>query len=134
MENKEQNIWKTVEATQEGLIEGVTSVGLRIREKSIFVALPSVKALWRIVAVKYEDKFYLAPVLDVGPWNEGDDAYVFGEARPRSEQGIGKYRTPTNDAGIDLSDGLISLMGIEPRNWGKREVSWRFVSPSDFKT
>ena len=102
-----------------------------IRTKSVFVALPHWKALFRIVLLAYDGKPYLAPVLDVGPWNEEDLTYVFGTLQPLAEHGIGKYRKPTNKAGIDLSDGLIRSMGFAPEDWGKRNVLWRFVEPQE---
>ena len=122
-----------MEATREGLVGKKTACGLVIRTKSIFVALPHWKALFKIVLVVYDGKPYLAPVLDVGPWNEEDLTYVFGTLQPLAEHGVGKYRKPTNKAGIDLSDGLISQMGFDPKAWGKRDVKWRFIEPSEFQ-
>ena len=124
-------MWKEVEATREGLVGKKTACGLVIRTKSIFVALPHWKALFKIVLLVYAGKTYLAPVLDVGPWNEEDLTYVFGTLQPLAEHGIGKYRKPTNKAGIDLSDGLIRSMGFAPEDWGKRNVLWRFVEPQE---
>ena len=124
-------MWKEVEATREGLVGKKTACGLVIRTKSIFVALPHWKALFRTVLLAYDGKPYLAPVLDVGPWNEEDEQYVFGDLRPLAEHGIGKYRKPTNKAGIDLSDGLIRIIGMDPKAWGKRNVLWRFVEPQE---
>ena len=126
-------MWKEVEATREGLEGKQTAVGLTIRRHSIFVALPSVKALFKTVLLVYDEKPYLVPVLDVGPWNEADDKYVFGDLHPLAEHGIGKYRKPTNKAGIDLSDGLIRTMGINPKEWGIRTVKWRFIEPDELQ-
>ena len=130
-EARKITLWKEVEATREGLEGKQTAVGLTIRRHSIFVALPCVKALFKIVLLAYDGKPYLAPVLDVGPWNEDDEKYVFGDLRPLAEHGIGKYRKPTNKAGIDLSDGLIRQMGIDPKAWGKRDVLWRLIEPQE---
>lgn len=127
-------MWKEVEATREGLQGKQTAAGLMIRVRSVFVALPHYKALFKIVLLVYDDNPYLAPVLDVGPWNEEDLTYVFGTLQPLAEHGIGKYRKPTNKAGIDLSDGLIRVMGIDPHEWGIRPVKWRFIEPSEFQT
>lgn len=126
-------MWKEVEATREGLVGKQTACGLTIRRHSIFVALPHVKALYKIVLIVHAENAYLAPVLDVGPWNEEDLTYVFGSLQPLAEHGIGKYRKPTNKAGIDLSDGLIRVMGILPEDWGKRQVKWRFIESTEFQ-
>ena len=136
--------WKTdIQATRIGLIGKTTAAGLKIRSSSIFVALPSTKALWKIVIIRHDSQYYIAPVLDVGPWNETDTDYVFGNTRPLSEQGIGRYRKPTNKAGIDLSDGLVRLMGyrIKPTTkrtdsvpvWNNDLVDWRFITDTEIK-
>jgi hypothetical protein len=122
---------KKVIASREGSLGKITSVGLKIRGSSIFCALPSRRALWRICLIKYKDKKILAPVLDVGPWNTDDDNYVFGDSRPLVERGVGTYRKPINQAAIDLSDGVILKFGVEPGKWGLREVEWKFVEPED---
>ena len=110
----------TVFATREGL-EGKESASGYIIDRVVkFVALPSVKALHRFVRVTnpHTSKSTLAQVLEVGPWSERDDKYVFGVERPLSEQGFkvnkGGYviRGETNGAGIDLGWAVWSAKTI----------------------
>jgi len=61
-----------VYATREGLVGGTTSSGHVITTNDHFVALPSVKALNKSVKISYKGKSAAAPVLDIGPWNNGD--------------------------------------------------------------
>ena len=65
------------------------------------------KALHKFVRVTNpaNGKSTLAQVLDIGPWNTDDDAYVFGGSRPQAESGTDTRGRQTNGAGIDL-DGL----------------------------
>ncbi len=129
---------KKVLASREGLIGNVTAAGLTIRENSLFVALPSKKALWKTVRVTRNGRAIVAPVLDVGPWfpfrnYPDDDQYVFGPSVPHAVDLKGKVRDgdanryQINGAGIDLSDGVISFLGFLPEQWGLREVEWEFV-------
>ena len=62
-----------VYATREGLVGGTTSSGHRITANDHFVALPSTKALNKNVKISYKGKSAVAPVLDVGPWNNDDN-------------------------------------------------------------
>src|SRR5579859_7574000 len=104
----------TVKATREGLPGQKTASGWIINSSVPFVALPSHAALrlWVIVRNPQTRVYKKALVLDVGPWfggrNDDDDAYVFGNARPRAET-----ETPaadlakglkSNGAGIDLGE------------------------------
>ena len=67
-----------------------------------------------------------ATVLDVGPWNEHDDAYVFGTARPASESGIDvSSNHRTNGAGIDLGEAVWKALEMTDN----AEVEWRFDEP-----
>jgi hypothetical protein len=50
----------------------------------------------------------IAIVLDVGPWNEQDEDYVFGLARPAAERGVDTRGRPTNGAGIDLGEKCLA--------------------------
>lgn len=79
----------TVKATREGLIGDITASGWKIDGKLPFVALPSTKALRSFVRVhnRANGKSCIAIVMDVGPWNEHDDAYVFEGQRPAAEAG-----------------------------------------------
>jgi hypothetical protein len=114
--------WQRVFATREGSIGGRTSTGLIIAPDSYFVALPHPRALGREVELRYRGRRFVVPVLDVGPWNI-DDAYWETACRPASERGHGAYRTPTNRAGIDLSNAVFAALGLRDNDY----VEWRFV-------
>jgi hypothetical protein len=123
---------KIVKATREGLSGRHTATGLVIDADGIpmtqddwFCALPSTKALRRIMHVVNPSNAYeiTCPVLDVGPWNEHDDEYVFGPARPMSESGLDTRGRETNHAGIDLSDGVWKALGMVDNT----DVLWEFV-------
>jgi hypothetical protein len=121
----------TVKATREGLAGQRTSSGYVIDRIVSFVALPSVKALRRFVRVTNpaNGKTTLAQVLDVGPWNIGDDAYVFGGARPLAESGrkideAGQIvNGATNGAGIDLGEAVWAALGMTDNS----SVAWEFA-------
>jgi hypothetical protein len=114
--------WQRVYATREGEIGKRTSTGLIIKPESLFVALPHPRALGKSVEVRYGARALVVPVLDVGPWNI-DDAYWVDSRRPASERSLGHYRTPSNRAGIDLSDAVYATLGLRDNDW----VEWRFV-------
>ncbi len=114
--------WQRVYATREGEIGKRTSTGLVITPASLFVALPHPVALGKHVEVRYGARAVVVPVLDVGPWNV-DDAYWSTSRRPAAERAVGKYRTPSNRAGIDLSDAVFAALGLHDNDW----VEWRFV-------
>lgn len=117
---------KTVKATREGLTGGKTSSGYVIDTVVSFVALPAVRALHKHVLVTnpITGLSCIAEVLDVGPWNEHDDAYVFGEARPLAEQGINVSQNgKTNGAGIDLGERVWRTLGMK----GNGLVTWEFL-------
>jgi hypothetical protein len=118
-----------VKATKEGLIGKQTSAGLIIRPNSVFVALPSTRALWKVVRVTTGsgDKSVVAPVLDVGPWNERDHDYVFGTNRPAAETGPDERGRTTNRAGIDLSEGVCKALGWHEKQ-GDGIVEWEFLT------
>lgn len=115
----------TVKATREGLVGGRTSSGFIIDEVVPFVALPAVKALHRFIKVTNpaNSKSSYAIVLDVGPWNENDEAYVFGGQRPASEAGKSVSGRGTNGAGIDLSQRLWKDLGM----LDNANVEWEFI-------
>ena len=114
--------WQRVFATREGEIGKRTSTGLLIAPSSLFVALPHPGALHKQVEVRYGTRAVVVPVLDVGPWNI-DDAYWTHGARPAAERSVGHYRTPSNRAGIDLSDAVYATLGLHDNDY----VEWRFV-------
>lgn len=103
-----------VTATREGLVGRRTATGHRITPQSLFVALPSTTALRHMVIVRYPTtgRVVRVPVWDVGPWNEHDDAYVFGGKRPQAESGKDRWGRKTNGAGIDLSDAVAAALGF----------------------
>lgn len=113
-----------VKATREGLIGGRTSSGYIIDAVVPFVALPSTKALGRFVRVTNGDKSTIAIVLDVGPWNEHDDPYVFGMQRPAAEAGLDSRGRVTNRGGIDLGEKVWKQLGMTDNT----EVEWEFIS------
>lgn len=117
---------KTVKATREGLVGQRTASGYIVDTVVPFVALPSTLALGMFVRVinPLTDKRAIAVVLDVGPWNEHDDDYVFGDARPQAESGIDTTGRPTNHAGIDLSEKVWKKLGMVDNS----NVEWEFVS------
>lgn len=135
-------------ATREGLIGGKTSTGWKINTVVPFVALPAFAALRQWVRVRNVKAWNepdpkkwvvaLALVMDVGPWNIDDDAYVFQAAtmpgnffthqpdksvRPQAESGTDKTGRKTNGAGIDLGERVWQLLGMTDNS----EVEWEFV-------
>src|SRR6185312_6005093 len=85
--------WQRVYATREGEIGKRTSTGLVITPSALFVALPHPAALGKHVEVRY------------------------------GARAVGKYRTPSNRAGIDLSNAVFAALGLHDNDW----VEWRFV-------
>jgi hypothetical protein len=113
-----------VKATREGLIGDITFTGWKINTVVPFVALPSKAAvrLWVIVVNPLNNKSIKALVLDIGPWNEDDDEYVFGGARPQAESGVDKSGRPTNKAGIDLGEAVWKALDMKDNT----NVDWKF--------
>lgn len=114
--------WQRVYATREGELGKRTSTGMIITRGALFVALPHPAALGKHVEVRYGARALVVPVLDVGPWNIDDDYWRDGR-RPAAERRHGYYRTPSNRAGIDLSDAVFHALGMRDNDW----VEWRFV-------
>jgi len=114
-----------VKATREGLVGQRTSTGWLIDATVPFVALPSDAALrqWVIVTNPANGKSIRALVLDVGPWNEHDTAYVFGGQRPQAESGTDHFGRTTNSAGIDLGEVVWNALGMTDNG----DVSWDFA-------
>jgi hypothetical protein len=116
---------RTVLATREGLPGQRTASGYLIDDHVPFVALPSAAALHQPVIVNYPKtgKSIRAIVLDVGPWNVNDNAYVFGTARPQAEAGLDvSHNGKTNGAGIDLGQVVWDTLGLTDND----HVSWKF--------
>ena len=115
-----------VKATREGLIGKPTASGYIIDRVVPYVALPSVTALGRAVRVTNPatGRSCIAIVLDVGPWNEHDDAYVFGGARPAAESGTDTRGRHTNGAGIDLGEKVWAELGMTDNT----DVEWELVA------
>ncbi len=90
-----------------------------------FVALPSVKALGKFVRLTNpaNHKTALACVLDVGPWNETDDAYVLNGQRPQAETGTDTRGRSTNGAGIDLGERIWHALGMTDNS----DIQWEFI-------
>lgn len=116
----------TVHATREGLVGQRTASGYVIDLVVPFVALPSTRALQRFVRVTNPLTAIsaIAIVLDVGPWNETDDAYVFHGARPAAESGVDTRGRVTNHAGIDLGERLWRVLGMSDNG----PIAWEFIS------
>lgn len=117
-----------VHATRMGMVGGRTANGHIIKERDHYVSLPSWRSLSKkgrgeyFVRVTYNGRSSVAPVYDVGPWNERDDywnaereiykdlprgypqdhaAYFDGYNKGRAEKG--KVSFPT---AIDIGDGV----------------------------
>lgn len=116
----------TVKATREGLVGHTTASGYVIDTHVPFVALPSVNALDRFVKLTNpaNGKACLAIVLEVGPWNTHDDAYVFAGQRPQAESGVSVSGQGTNGAGIDLGEKVWTQLGMTNNG----PVDWEFVT------
>jgi hypothetical protein len=119
-----------IKATREGLPGQKTASGWSINNSVPFVALPSHAALRQWVRITNQavvdagvPRSIKALVLDVGPWNENDDAYVFGGARPQAETGVDASGRKTNGAGIDLGEVVWQALGMQENT----VVSWEFV-------
>lgn len=117
-----------VKATREGLLGKPTATGYRIDKRVPFIALPDVAALGRFVRLRnpQNGKQALAMVLDVGPWNTHDGAYVFTGARPQAETGIDSRGRKTNGAGIDLGEKVWRDLGMLDNG----PVEWEFFDPA----
>ena len=114
----------TVRATREGLTGHLTATGLILAEDSEGCALPCRHALRRWVRILHEHHETRCQVLDVGPWNTDDDAYVLGDARPQAESGVDTRGRKTNGAGIDLFEGTWRALDMRDNDF----VRWEFVA------
>ncbi len=114
-----------VKATREGLIGQRTASGYVIDRVVPFVSLPSTSALGQFVRLTNpaNQRTTLAIVLDVGPWNEHDNDYVWHGQRPDAERGVDTRGRTTNGAGIDLSEQVWNRLGMVDNS----DVEWSFV-------
>lgn len=114
-----------VKATREGLVGRESASGYIIDVVVPFVALPSTRAIGRFVRLRNpaNGRSALAICLDVGPWNEHDNLYVFGGARPAAEAGTDSRGRKTNGAGIDLGERLWHQLGYTDNG----PCEWEFI-------
>lgn len=114
-----------VKATREGILGGKTASGYVVDTIVPFVALPAFAALrqWVMVTNPLNGRTVRALVLDVGPWNEHDHAYVFGGARPAAELGVDTRGRKTNGAGIDLGEAVWAALEMHDNG----DVTWEFL-------
>lgn len=120
-----------IKATREGLIGQPTSLGFLVDRVVPFCALPDTRALRKFIRIRAHEtgRVTLAVVLDVGPWNEHDSPYVFGEERPQAESGGPDERgRKTNSAGIDLGEACWHALGLSNNGL----VDWAFLSPDSY--
>lgn len=132
----------TVKATREGLPGQKTASGYVIEDKVPFVALPSTQALhqWVLLYNPENGNRCRALVLDVGPWNTDDHAYVFQErtvrdyafiespgllvgVRPKAETGLSMSGKGTNGSGIDLGEAVWRLLEMKDNSL----ICWEFA-------
>lgn len=122
----------TVKATRLGRVGHLTASGYVVEQFTPYVALPTRAALYRLVDIvnphdidpaTRKGRSIRAIVLDVGPWNTRDEAYVFGGARPKAESGIDEKGRATNGAGIDLGEAVWNAL----RMFDNGDVTWSFV-------
>ncbi len=114
-----------VKSTREGIIGGHTASGYVVDTIVPYVALPSVLALHRFVKITNPamNLSTYGVVLDVGPWNTNDDAYVLRGARPQAESGTDTRGRKTNGAGIDLGDAVWHRLAMTDNG----NVEWEFI-------
>lgn len=70
----------------------------------------------RWIKITHENKTAYAQWEDVGPFEDDDPAYVFGDAKPKEAR-----------AGLDLSPATTDYLGVD----GRGVVSWRFVDEGE---
>lgn len=114
-----------VKATREGRVGQKTASGYVIDAVVPFVALPSKKALGHFLRITnpLNWRSTTAIVLDVGPWNTDDDAYVLGGERPQAESGKDSRGRTTNRSGIDLGEAIWKELGMTDNT----DVCWELL-------
>lgn len=135
-------------ATREGLVGGTTSSGHVITPNDHFVALPAAKALNKKVKISYKGKSAVAPVLDIGPWNNDDD--FWNPSDSRTYKGIPRGTTQAQAAfesghnggksglglkvtapgGIDIGDGTYADVGLGNPDWVDVTLLWLTDDPN----
>jgi hypothetical protein len=120
--SSDQGGWHQVQATREGDTGRQMANQQILKKDTRSVALPDRSALGRDVEIRYGGRTVVAPVKDVGPHNT-HDPYWNTDSRPKAESGIGRNVSPSNRAGIDLSDQVTRDLHI----MGNPQVEWRFV-------
>lgn len=73
----------------------------------------------RWIEVRYDGNICYGQWQDVGPFEEDDFEYVFGNASHKNTYGVG--------AGLDLSPAFFTCLGLDTN----REVEWRFVDDKE---
>ncbi len=129
----------TVKATREGLDGVKMATGIPVDKRLPFVALPSGAALrlWIWLLNPANQIKMKALVLDTGPYETRDHAYVFQAAtfnegilspttRPIAESGKASDGRITNGAGIDLGEYVRLVLGM-PASQDNEQVSWWFA-------
>lgn len=111
--------------TKNGSVGNLTIVGNIPVGLIPWIALPSWHALGRFVSVRNpaNNRAALAMVLDVGPWNDTDEAYVFAGHSPAAIGAAGTPQKGTDGAGMLIGDEVCRRLELQPG----QEVEWEFV-------
>jgi Tol biopolymer transport system component len=148
-QSTDQTVKCTIFATREGLVGRTTANGHVIQPTDRFAALPSKLVLARAggnefqVRITYKNTTVTVPVWDVGPWNTEDNYWDPSEQRLRWKdlpqcrpQAQAAYEAKYNDgkdqsgrqvknpAGIDLSDGTWTALGMTDNDRVVVEYLW----------
>lgn len=85
------------------------------------------------VRVFYNGKTCDCDIVDIGPWNYPPhaDPYWTTNSRPEAESGTDNTGRATNLAGIDLTPGAWSALGVSNPDSVKTKVDWDFVNVLD---
>jgi hypothetical protein len=137
-----------VYASRIGLVGSTTANGHVITERDHFVALPSASVLSSRggrefeVRVTYRGRSAVAPVWDVGPWNQSDDFWAAARRGapdlprflPQAEAALSQGhndgrslsgRVVTSPTAIDLADGLFwDDLGMTQSDWVEVTFLW----------
>ena len=98
------------------------------------VALPArISGTRPRVRVFYNGKTCDCDIVDLGPWNI-NDPYWTSNSRPQAESGTDNTGRKTNLAGIDLTPGAWSALGVSNPDSVKTKVDWDFVNVLDAST